>query len=68
MLVTHPDSRRRGLGRALLLTALHRLRDRGAETATLFTESTNTSARQLYGALGFTISDESIQHARVIEP
>jgi mycothiol synthase len=57
-IATTPDLRRRGLGMALLLTALARLRAAGAETARLFTESSNAPARRLYAAHGFQVVAE----------
>lgn len=67
-LASAPDLRRRGLGRALLTIALHRLRDAGAETAKLFTERTNTPARRLYRALGFVEEGEGRCYARSFGP
>jgi mycothiol synthase len=57
-ITTAPDLRRHGLGTALLLTALARLCAAGAETARLFTESSNEQARRLYAAHGFQIIAE----------
>jgi ribosomal protein S18 acetylase RimI-like enzyme len=45
--------RRRGYGRCLLLAALHRLHDRGAQQAQIGTWATNQAALQLYESLGF---------------
>lgn len=50
---THPRFRRRGLGQALLLTGLQRLRLHGVDTALLGTTSWNTAAQQLYEMNGF---------------
>lgn len=50
---THEDERRKGLGEALLLTALHNLRSWGADTATLATMSNNVPAVALYHKVGF---------------
>lgn len=66
MVATHPDLRRRGIGRALLLAALRRLRAAGADTARLFTESTNESALRLYAALGFQRERTAWQYAHAI--
>lgn len=57
-IATAPDLRQRGLGTVLLLTALARLRDAGAETARLFTESTNAPALRLYVAHRFQVVAE----------
>jgi mycothiol synthase len=50
---THRRFWRRGLGKALLLTALQRLRFHGVDTALLGTTSWNTPAQQLYATAGF---------------
>ncbi|MFN8517569.1 MAG: GNAT family N-acetyltransferase [Chloroflexia bacterium] len=68
MLLAHPGIRRRGLGRGLLLRSLHRLRDHGAQVATLFTERANLPARALYEVLGFTITGEEAIFARTFAP
>ncbi len=50
---THPTHQRRGLGRALLLTGIHRLKERGATGVFLETEQAETSALHLFTSLGF---------------
>lgn len=50
---THPDHRRHGLGRALMVEGLHRLRALGAADATVATGSQDP-ANRLYEAVGFT--------------
>lgn len=45
--------RGRGLGRAMVLHALHLLRERGMKRATLTTEVGNHIAHQLYASLGY---------------
>jgi mycothiol synthase len=52
-LETGPGQRRQGLGRAILLAGLARLREWGADTAMLVTISTNTLAVNLYEKTGF---------------
>jgi ribosomal protein S18 acetylase RimI-like enzyme len=49
----HPDHRRLGLGRALVLTAMRQMADGGLETALVVNEGTNDAARGLYRACGF---------------
>ena len=49
-----PASRGRGLGRALMEAALHRARDRGADTMDIGVDEPDHAARQLYESLGFT--------------
>jgi len=56
---TRATMRRLGLGRAMTLAGLHRLRANGARTAILATHSANTQAQSLYTHLGFkTIGKE----------
>jgi ribosomal protein S18 acetylase RimI-like enzyme len=49
----HPDHSDRGLGRALVLDALHWLSRRGAHRAVVNTQEGNAPALHLYEALGF---------------
>jgi ribosomal protein S18 acetylase RimI-like enzyme len=54
---THPDFQKRGLGRALMLSGLQRLKERGAKSAFLETEDGKTTALHLFTSTGFqTIS------------
>jgi mycothiol synthase len=48
-----PAERGTGLGRALTLTGLRYLRDRGMPEVMLYVDETNTAAIRLYGSLGF---------------
>jgi ribosomal protein S18 acetylase RimI-like enzyme len=50
---TRPAFRQRGLGRALLLTILQRLKGYGMDTALLGTSSGNAAAQRLFTTLGF---------------
>jgi ribosomal protein S18 acetylase RimI-like enzyme len=50
---TRPTQQRRGLGRALLLTGMHRLKERGATSVFLETEQAETQALRLFTSLGF---------------
>ncbi len=50
---TRPTLQRRGLGRALLLTGMHRLKERGATSVFLETEQAETPALHLFTSLGF---------------
>lgn len=50
---THPDHRRRGLGKALVLFAMRRMAAEGMKYATVVNEGTNEAARHLYRTCGF---------------
>ena len=52
-LAVHPEHRRRGLGRFLVLQALEEGRSRGATSALLEVRRSNAAARDLYRTLGF---------------
>ncbi|MEW6230978.1 MAG: GNAT family N-acetyltransferase [Chloroflexota bacterium] len=54
----HPNFRRRGLGRALLLCAVGALKERGLAAAELEVDGGNTNALRLYESLGFFQKDE----------
>ena len=49
-----PASRGQGLGRALMETALHQARSRGADTMDIGVDEPDHAARHLYESLGFT--------------
>jgi ribosomal protein S18 acetylase RimI-like enzyme len=51
---THPDHRRRGLGKALVLRAMHQMKAAGMTHATVANSGTNEASRALYEAYGFT--------------
>lgn len=61
----HPDAAGRGLGRALLLAGMERLRDRGCTSVTLYVEAHNTPAVNLYRSLGFTDHAVDVQYRRL---
>jgi ribosomal protein S18 acetylase RimI-like enzyme len=52
-LAVHPAHRRRGLGEALVVAALHDLRERGQTEALVETHPSLTAAVRLYERLGF---------------
>jgi GNAT superfamily N-acetyltransferase len=54
-LFVHPEVRRRGLGKALLIALLHEASNQGATKALLQVDSKNTHAVALYKELGFTL-------------
>jgi mycothiol synthase len=56
---TVPEHRRRGLGSALLIEGLRRLRERGARSASLYVDPLNpTRAVDVYRRLGFRVGFE----------
>jgi ribosomal protein S18 acetylase RimI-like enzyme len=56
---THPDFQRRGLARALLLTGMRLLRERGADWAVLSTLGDNVAMQRTAQAVGFEVAWES---------
>lgn len=48
-----PESRRLGIGRALVEAAIHQARERGAATMEIGVDEPDTGARRLYESLGF---------------
>lgn len=63
---TSPDYQKRGLGRAMLLAGLQRLKDFGVETATLGTSSENEGAHSVYFSAGFQVSYRSLWYSKSI--
>src|SRR5579875_522284 len=63
---TRSAYRAQGLGRAMLLTALQRLKDRGVETAVLGTSSENAAAQAISASAGFHIRYRSLWYSRPI--
>lgn len=57
---THPDFQRRGLARALLLTGLHGLKQRGMDRAVLGTSSENAAMQQLARAVGYRVQSTTL--------
>ena len=52
---THPDYRRRGYARAVLLALLEKARQDGIVTLTLEVRESNAAAQALYASLGFGV-------------
>lgn len=50
---TRPTHQKLGIGRALLLTGMHRLRERGATSVFLETQQDNAAALHLFTSVGF---------------
>ncbi len=55
-IAVHPDHRRQGIGRILLLHALRMAWDEGARQAFLEVRLSNLAAQELYRQLGFEVS------------
>ncbi len=64
---TRAAYRRRGLGRAVLLEGLRRLRERSARTAIVYTKADNKPALTLYESVGFRVRDRFLIYSRVVE-
>lgn len=52
---THPDFQRMGLGKAVMLEGLHRLKENGMRTAIISTFEDNPAAIKLYESVGFRV-------------
>jgi ribosomal protein S18 acetylase RimI-like enzyme len=62
---THPDFQRLGLGRALLETGAHLLKQRGMEKVALGTSSENVPMQQLAMSVGYRVESEKRWFAKV---
>lgn len=60
-LSVHEDKRRRGYGRAIMLAALTRCRERGVVAVGLNVFGHNAPARELYDSLGFAVVSTSMK-------
>ena len=60
MLGVHPDARRRGIAKALMLDCLERARERGKTRITLNTTHRMRAAQAMYGSLGFERRDDLV--------
>ena len=65
-IATHPDFRRRGLARALLLTGFHKLKQRGIDVAVLGTSSKNIAMQRTAQAVGFRMHSTKLWFARPV--
>jgi len=52
-IATHPDLRRQGFGRKLLMYALNAAKEEGAKTALLEVRESNDEAQEMYRKFGF---------------
>lgn len=63
---THPDFQRRGLARALLLTGLRALQQRGIDTACLGTSSENVAMQRTAQAAGFRVQSTTLWFSKPV--
>lgn len=63
---THPDFQRRGLARALLLTGLRKLQERGIDTAVLGTNSDNGAMLRTAQSVGFQVQTTTLWFSRPV--
>ncbi len=66
-IATHPDFQRRGLAKALLLTGLHKLRQRGMDIAALGTSSENIAMQRAAQAVGFRVRSMTLWFSKPVE-
>ena len=64
VLGVHPDAAGAGLGRALMVAGLARLRRRGCSSVELYVEAESTGPVRLYRGLGFTDRTVDVQYHR----
>ena len=64
VLGVHPDAAGAGLGRALMLAGLARLRERGCTAVELYVEAESTTPVRLYRSLGFADRTVDVQYHR----
>jgi ribosomal protein S18 acetylase RimI-like enzyme len=62
---THPEFRRRGLARAVMLQAMREMAEAGMRRVTVNHAADNTSAGRLYSSLGFTVAHETYGYRRL---
>lgn len=65
---THPDHHRKGLGKAVLLESLRRLRAGGMENAIVGTGHDNEGAIKLYESVGFRLHHNDCDYRKKITP
>lgn len=64
--VTHPDFQGMGLAKALLLSGLHKLKQRGVGAAVLGTRSENIAMQRAASAVGYRISSKTIWFSKPV--
>ena len=57
---TAPEHRRKGVARALIVSALHRLKEAGAHTALVYAKADNPASVALYTSAGFREVDRNV--------
>jgi mycothiol synthase len=67
MMGVHPDYRRKGIGKALLVDGLERLKARGVGVVELTVDSENTAARLLYTSAGFELEARTEWYERRVK-
>ncbi len=65
---TRPDFQRRGLARALMLTGLRALKQRGMDFAVLGTSSENVAMQRTAKAVGFHVESTTLWFSRPVVP
>ena len=65
-IAVHPDFRRRGLGLALVMAGLHRLKLSGAVIAGLSTTSQNIAMRRTATAAGFSVQSRDLWFSKSV--
>ena len=63
---THPDFQRRGLAKALLLTGLHTLQQRGMDMALLGTSGDNVAMQRTAEAVGFRVQSTTLWFSKPV--
>jgi mycothiol synthase len=64
VLGVHPDAQGLGLGKALTLTGLRSLEERGLDEVLLYVESDNLPAIAVYERLGFSVASVDVMYAK----
>jgi mycothiol synthase len=63
---TRPAFRGRGIGKAVMLEGLRRLRERGAESAIVVSVGSNEASRRLYESVGFETFDKEYLYGKTL--
>jgi ribosomal protein S18 acetylase RimI-like enzyme len=66
-LATHPKYQRKGLGRALLVVGMQKLKQRGAEWAALGTSSENLAMQRTAQAVGFRLQSSTVWFSKPVD-